>query len=116
MYSYKCSLKLTKEGQKRAFFGSGPAGLLERIEKTHSISKAAKDMDMAYTKALRILRHAEEVFKFSLVEARTGGKGGGGSSLTKKGKELLYSYRLFEKDLNKKASELFDKHIAPILK
>ncbi len=61
------------------FFGEGPCRLLHAIEQTGSLRAAAQSMQMAYTKALGLVRHAEQVLGFALTERKIGGKGGGGS-------------------------------------
>ena len=43
------------------FFGEGPCRLLHAIEQTGSLRAAAQSMQMAYTKALGLVRHAEQV-------------------------------------------------------
>lgn len=78
------------EGEK--FFGDGPAQLLYRIEEKGSLRAAAMSMDMAYTKALRIMKNAEKALGFPLTSRVAGGKDGGGSKLTKDGKEWLTKY------------------------
>ena len=77
------------------FFGEGPARLLRGIEETGSLRAAALSMDMAYTKALKLLRHAESAVGAPLTERSTGGKDGGGSCLTPRGKELLTQYEAY---------------------
>lgn len=74
------------------FFGEGPCQLLHGIEATGSLRSSAASMNMAYTKALTILNHAEEVLGFPLTIRRIGGKGGGGSRLTDEAKEFLNKY------------------------
>jgi len=74
------------------FFGEGPAKLLHAIEEHGSLRTAAMSMDMAYTKALRILKNAENALGFPLTTRITGGKDGGGSKLTPEGKEWLTRY------------------------
>lgn len=74
------------------FFGEGPARLLHAIEEHGSLRTAANSMDMAYTKALKILNNAEHTLGFPLTTRTTGGKSGGGSKLTPEGKELLNRY------------------------
>lgn len=74
------------------FFGEGPAKLLHAIEEHGSLRTAAMSMDMAYTKALRILKNAENALGFPLTTRTTGGKDGGGSKLTPEGKEWLTRY------------------------
>ena len=74
------------------FFGEGPARLLHAIEEYGSLRTAALSMNMAYTKALKILKNAENALGFPLTTRTTGGKSGGGSQLTTDGKEWLTRY------------------------
>lgn len=80
-------------GQK--FFGEGPCRLLHAVEENGSLRAAAASMDMAYTKALKILKHAENVLGFPLTIRVTGGRDGGGSSLTPEGKEWMNRYESY---------------------
>lgn len=74
------------------FFGEGPARLLRAIEEHGSLRAAASSMDMAYTKALKILSNAESTLGFPLTTRAAGGRSGGGSCLTSQGKEWLQRY------------------------
>ena len=74
------------------FFGEGPARLLHAIEEQGSLRTAAMSMNMAYTKALKILKNAESALGFPLTTRTTGGKAGGGSRLTPEGKAWLTRY------------------------
>ena len=80
------------DDENRKFFGEGPYRLLRAVEETGSLRAAAGTMDMAYTKALKMLRHAEQAVGAPLTTRSTGGKDGGGSRLTPEGKELLAKY------------------------
>lgn len=82
-----------EEGQK--FFGEGPARLLHAVEEHGSLRAAAASMGMAYTKALKILKNAENALGFPLTIRVTGGRDGGGSSLTLEGKEWLKRYESY---------------------
>lgn len=77
------------------FFGEGPCRLLEGVERTGSLRAAAQEMQMAYTKALHLLRHAEETLGFPLTERTIGGKGGGGSRLTAGAREFVEKYKTY---------------------
>lgn len=81
------------EGQK--FFGEGPCRLLRGIEETGSLRAAALSMEMAYSKAMRLLKNAEAALGFPLTMRTTGGSGGGGSVLTPEGKEWLSRYEAY---------------------
>lgn len=77
------------------FFGEGPARLLRGVEAAGSLRAAAMSMDMAYTKALKLIRNAEDALGFPLIRRTTGGKDGGGSHLTEEGKEWLQRYEAY---------------------
>ena len=66
--------------ENHRFFGEGPRQLLHAIDETGSLRSAALSMNMAYTKALRIIRSAEATLGFPLTVRTTGGKGGGGGA------------------------------------
>ena len=72
------------------FFGEGPARLLRGIEATGSLRAAAMSMEMAYTKALKLIRNAEAAVGVPLITRSTGG-----SCLTDAGKELLARYEAY---------------------
>ena len=67
-------------------FGKGPCILLKTIDKLGSLNKAAKELNMSYSKAWSIINRAERVLGYSLLETVTGGADGGGSYLTPKAK------------------------------
>ena len=89
------------------FFGEGPYRLLLGVEKTRSLRAAAQEMGMAYTKAFRIVKNAEENLGFSLLERSVGGKGGGGSTLTPEGQELARRYGAYRLELDQMAEKLY---------
>ena len=70
-------------------FGPGVAALLIQIREHRSLRAAAQAMDMAYSKAWRILKQAEAGLETKLVCSTTGGKGGGGAHLTEEGEVIL---------------------------
>lgn len=84
---------LNDEGQR--IFGEGPYRLLLAVEELGSLRAAAQSMGMAYTKALKILRRAEQTLGCPLTCRQVGGKNGGGSRLTAQGKEVLEKYADF---------------------
>lgn len=89
------------------FFGEGPCRLLHAIEQTGSLRAAAQSMQMAYTKALGLVRHAEQVLDFALTERKIGGKGGGGSVLTDEAKEFLYRYEQYRDACKQAGKQLY---------
>ena len=92
----KASTKLTfLNDQNEKFFGEGPCRLLRMVEKTGSLNAAAASMDMAYTKAMKMLKNAEAALGFALTTRAIGGKNGGGSQLTFEGRLWLERYEAY---------------------
>lgn len=96
------------------FFGEGPARLLHGIEEKGSLRSAAISMDMAYTKALRILKNAEVTLGFLLTTRTTGGKDGGGSRLTTEGKAWLTKYEAY-RDACNQANKVLYREFFPVI-
>lgn len=92
------------------FFGEGPARLLHEIEITGSLRAAAISMGMAYTKALKLLKHAEDVLGYPLTTRSAGGKNGGGSKLTSEGKEWLKRYEAYRNACIYANQQLYQKY------
>ncbi len=97
-----------EQGQR--FFGRGVYQLLRGIRETGSLRAAAMDMGMAYSKAYRIMKRAEEGFGFSLTRRKSGGIGGGGSALTPKAEELVRRYEALSADCAQISDTLFQKY------
>jgi len=79
-----------------AYFGKGRIELLRRIEELGSISRAAKAMQMSYKVAWEAVNAMNVQSPTPIVERVTGGKGGGGTSLTDWGRELIAIYQQVE--------------------
>ena len=89
------------------FFGEGPLRLLRCVEKTGSLRAAAIEMEMAYSKAIRLLKQAEVNLGFPLTQRSTGGKDGGGSVLTPEGKRWLRQYEAYRDACVRANQELY---------
>lgn len=76
--------------------GPGKADLLTAIERTGSISAAAREMRMSYRRAWELVNVMNQAFTAPLVDTATGGRGGGGASVTQFGAEVLRRYRAME--------------------
>ena len=96
-----------EKGEK--FFGEGPARLLRGIEAHGSLRSAASSMDMAYTKALKLMKNAEAALGFPLTTRTTGGKDGGGSILTPEGTAWLRRYEAYAKACAEANQQMFRK-------
>lgn len=99
----------------RKCFGPGVAALLRGVERLGSLRGAAQDMGMAYSKAWRILREAEDQLGFKLLASSAGGKNGGGARLTPEGARFLAAYEAWSAALKDRAEALFRTHFAPWL-
>ena len=102
--SYTLTLRLYG---KEKVIGPGMAELLEKIEALKSIRQATAAMGMAYSKAWRILKNAEDSLGFPLLTLTTGGRGGGGAELTQAGRDFLAAYRRFLSEVVTQADQIF---------
>lgn len=93
------------------FFGPGIVELLERVEETHSLSKASRQMALAYTKAIKMVRTAETALGFKLLAPRIGGEGGGGSELTEKAYKAIKAYKKYKQKIDLAAEEGFEAYL-----
>ena len=106
---YGISLKLYFENKA---FGPGMSALLRGVEETGSLQGAAQGMNMAYSKAWKMLKESEKAWGFPLTERETGGKDGGGSTLTGQAVRLLEAYDSFMKEAREELDRLFEKHFS----
>lgn len=76
--------------------GPGKVGLLEAIAERGSISGAARDMGMSYRHAWMLVDTMNACFTGDLVTTNTGGRGGGGATVTDLGFEVIRRYHDME--------------------
>lgn len=96
-------------------FGPGVAELLRRVEQEKSLRAAAISMAMAYSKAWTVIRNSEAELGFKLLISTTGGKHGGGASLSPEAKRLLAAYDGYCARLRSFATEEFERSFSEIL-
>lgn len=106
---YRLSLKLYFDEKA---FGPGIASLLRNVEATGSLQKAAQNMNMAYSKAWRILKESEKAWGFPLTDRETGGRDGGGSTLTPQAQAILETYDSFMAEAREELDQLFGRHFS----
>src|SRR5579872_524589 len=70
--------------------------LLESIERTGSITRAAKQVGLSYKAAWDAIEAMSNLADRPLLVRTTGGRHGGGTRLTERGRELVRLYRLME--------------------
>ena len=79
--------------------GPGKIALLEQIERSGSLSKAARILKMSYRRAWLLLEDMNLSFNHPVSRASVGGRGGGGVVLTSFGSRLVAGYRRLESGL-----------------
>ncbi|MFN3786181.1 MAG: winged helix-turn-helix domain-containing protein [Thiothrix sp.] len=84
-YTYHLRGRFWIESPQGTFLGQGRVALLERIRDLGSISAAARSIDMSYRQAWALVNSMNAYSHTPLVSRATGGKGGGGASLTASG-------------------------------
>lgn len=88
---FKPVLSVRIFGEKKCF-GPGVAELLRRVGAEGSLRAAAGSMAMAYSKAWTVIKTSEAALGFPLLISTTGGKNGGGASLSPEAEKLLAAY------------------------
>jgi len=76
--------------------GPGKVDLIEAIERSGSISAAAREMGMSYRRAWLLVEALNQMFQSPLVVASPGGVRGGGAQITDFGKGVAAAYRRIE--------------------
>jgi len=105
------SSKLTLEMLGQPFLLEKRIELLHAIEEHGSISKAAKAVPMSYKSAWEAVDTMNALSPEPIVCRETGGKDGGGTTITEYGQQLLKNYALLKEEHNRfleKLSELTD--------
>jgi molybdate transport system regulatory protein len=80
--------------------------LLEAIDQHHSITAAAKAAHLSYKAAWDAIDTMNNLAGKPVVATAVGGKGGGGATLTRRGHELLATYRAVEAENERFLAEL----------
>lgn len=92
------SSNLTLELLNKPFLLEKRIDLLFAIKKCGSISKASKEVPMSYKKAWEAIDIMNNLSSHAVVVAEKGGKGGGGTSLTTYGENLLKTYLFLKQE------------------
>ncbi|MGB4598513.1 MAG: TOBE domain-containing protein, partial [Trichlorobacter sp.] len=93
------NLWFTKAESK--FLGGDRIALLEKIGELGSITQAAKAIGVSYKTAWEMMNQINNLSAAPLVDRATGGKGGGGASLTPAGHGLLEQFRVVQEEHRK---------------
>lgn len=93
MPSLSLRIDLDPEGR----IGPGKIALLEQIQACGSISAAGRAMEMSYKRAWDLVDEINQICGQAAVKRQTGGKHGGGATLTPFGESLVERYRRIER-------------------
>ena len=106
----KLKISLTNENGE-PFMGIGLVWLLQGIKKHNSISSAAKDMNLSYAKAIKMLNWLEKNLGEKVITRKHGGNERSGAELTTFGEKYIKRYDAFQKKIKKYAENEFKKFI-----
>ncbi|MDR2172856.1 MAG: TOBE domain-containing protein [Burkholderiales bacterium] len=80
------------------FLGRGRVDLLEKINISHSIAEAARQLSMSYKTAWDMINAMNNLADQPLVVRAKGGRQGGGTVLTDYGQQVIAHYRAMEQE------------------
>jgi molybdate transport system regulatory protein len=89
--------------------------LLERIEETGSLAKAAKRLNVPYRTAWYKLKEMEERLGIKLLLTQSGGTAGGGSHLTTESRQIIRRFRRVTEGLSRLVERRFQDEFADAL-
>lgn len=102
----RAEVTVTLANQK-AFFGAETVSLLRQIDALGSVREACEKIRISYSKGWKMIHTLEQEMGYRLVERTAGGKNGGTSHTTERGKELITLYELLEKRVSEDAAQEF---------
>jgi molybdate transport system regulatory protein len=76
--------------------GPGKIHLLDQTHKSGSIIQAGRDLGLSYRRAWLLINDLNNSFRFPVIEAATGGIGGGSTRLTRFGRKVIKLYQTIE--------------------
>ena len=89
-------LTLRVVGPGTPAMGPGKAELIERIDKSGSISAAARTMGMSYRRAWQLVEALNSAYKQPVITTAIGGDRGGGARVTPFGRRIVADFRALE--------------------
>jgi molybdate transport system regulatory protein len=102
----KVEAVLALRGSGRSSVGAERIALLEAVESEGSITRAARKVGLSYKAAWDALSAINNLLPRPAVVAQTGGRRGGGASVTEDGRALILAFRLLEERLSRVAALL----------
>ena len=96
-----------EDENRNLIFGSGKTEILNQIDQTGSIAKAAQNVGMNYKKAWSHIKILEEYIEDDLVITKKGRGEDSGTKLTSKAKELISLYKTLDEDIKNYSKQRF---------
>lgn len=94
---WRVGVKAWVEGRGETLLGRGRGQLLRAVDEHGSISAAAREIGLSYATAWHRLDAMSRAAGRPLVEARAGGRRGGGTTLTRAGRTVLEAWTLLRR-------------------
>jgi molybdate transport system regulatory protein len=88
--------------------GPGKIALLEQIERSGSLSQAARVLKMSYRRAWLLLDDLNRTLGQPVTTASVGGAGGGGAQITPFGRHVVAAFRAIELAATTAAAQQLD--------
>jgi probable selenium-dependent hydroxylase accessory protein YqeC len=104
----KLKYKIWLDDEGKAF-GEGPYRLLKGVQATGSLSQAAKEQNMSYSRAHSLMKLISAKLGFALIEGYTGGSGGG-ARVTVRAEDLMRRYELMMEESAESLESIFARH------
>lgn len=96
--------------REKKLFDRQTATLLHAVQYAGTVKDACEKVGISYSKGWSIIAALEENLGYALIDRQPGGKSGGGSSLTEKGKALLCRYESYVDDVSAYANRILDEY------
>lgn len=93
----------------KLLLGEGRLGIFSAIERSGSLSAAAREMGMSYRAVWGKVRATEERLGIKLVKATAGGPKHGGTTLTEEAGDIIKCFEEFETQAQEAIAELSEK-------
>ena len=92
------------------------AELLEAIDETGSLARAAEKLEVPYRTAWYKLKEIEERLGVKLLDTQSGGVDGGGSRLTDEARQLIARFRRLSVGIDELVSQRFRAEFGDLLR
>lgn len=94
--------------KENMFLNSRLKLLLFLIADLRSVRQACLHMGLSYQKAWDMMNQLEHELGYAVVTRQHGGKNGGKTCLTEKGRQLMYAFQQYEDEVRSFAQQRFD--------